>query len=129
MDRAIAMLKQLRELEKRPEGTPDDWTEPLRERVAILREIRDRNAHFIASMKTTSKISPRSQSSNLISGPARIFRLPISDDQRSLDECEIQNYGLRGRLAELAVMGRISKEEYDELAARLTEIGYSEWSR
>jgi hypothetical protein len=121
MTGAIAMLHVFQELERRPEETPADWAESLQPSRKVANEHpKPRNPSLPPPPSDTGK-------PHLLSGPIRMERRPMFNTRRSIDECAVLNYGLRGRLVDIAFSGRISKEEkeeYDGLSARLTEIGY-----
>jgi hypothetical protein len=84
MRQALVVLREVKELEKRPEGTTGDWVDVVRKQ------------------QRGYAIGPSSQALQSMSA----------------DEREVQTGGLRRRLFNLALTGRITKDEYDSLAAR-----------
>jgi hypothetical protein len=86
----IAVLQDIKELERRPEGTPGEWTEPLRRRVLSYRP-----------------------------GPPRDASQDRLRERMSADEWEVRSGGMQRRLISLALTGRITEEEYDRLVDRL----------
>jgi hypothetical protein len=57
-----------------------------------------------------------------LAGPLRVMRLG-SDEGLSDAEKEVRNGGVRRKLTQLAVSGRISKAEYDAFLTKLNKIG------
>jgi hypothetical protein len=87
--------------------------------VALLEELRALDDRPEA--KPGEWAEPLRQTS--LAGPMRVIRLG-SDEGLSDAEKEVRNGGLRRKLTQLAVTGRISKEEYDAFRAKLNEIGW-----
>jgi hypothetical protein len=88
ISKAIAVLQNIKELEKRPADTPGAWAESFRQRQGPL------------------------------AGPVRLIEKG-SMDHLSEDEREASTGGVQRRLRDLAISGRITREEYDSLNARL----------
>jgi hypothetical protein len=92
----LAVLQDIKQLEQRPEGTPEEWADALRQRHACPAGL--------------CRLPPRSLSETIEGrGGQRL----------SEDEKEVRYGGLQRRLIELAITGRITKEEYDGLVKRL----------
>jgi hypothetical protein len=86
LTRAIVVLQDIKELEKRPQGSPEDWAEAMRRRQGS-------------------------------SGIRLIQKGAL--DRWSPDEREAHTGGVERRLQNLATTGRVTKDEYDQLAKRL----------
>jgi hypothetical protein len=107
----VAILQEVRELEQRPEGRAAAWAGPLsrwyRSRP-LLSEFRPEKA----ARMVTITIEPSNRSRT---EPRLTERQPrMSDDER-----EVRSGGLTRRLINLAITGRITKDEYDGLVKRL----------
>jgi hypothetical protein len=86
--------------------------------VALLEELRALDDRPEA--KPGEWAEPLHQTS--LAGPLSVIRLG-SDEGLSDAEKEVRNGGLRRKLTQLAVTGRVSKEEYDAFRAKLDKIG------
>jgi hypothetical protein len=58
-----------------------------------------------------------------LAGPLRVVTRLGSDEGLSEAEKEVRNGGLRRKLTQLAITGRISREEYDAFRTKLNKIG------
>jgi hypothetical protein len=91
----IAVLKDIRELERRPQGSLSEWAEPLHRRHGPSS---NSYAGFLAAVERS-----------------RNAAVPAM----SADEREVRQGNVGRRLIGLAITGRIAKQEYDSLVRRL----------
>jgi hypothetical protein len=90
----LAVLQDIKQLERRPEGPPGEWVQPLLRWQTWA-------ARWPAPVAAYEVIQGREGS-------------PLSEDER-----EVRRGGVQRRLIDLAITGRIAKEEYDGLVKRL----------
>jgi hypothetical protein len=88
--RKLVVLREIKELEKRPTGAPGEWTEPLR-----VQKGRVEGAFAVVDSASLERMSQ--------------------------EEREAHLGGVERRLRELALTGRIAKDEYDALSGRLKQ--------
>jgi hypothetical protein len=87
----VAVLQDIKELEQRPEGPPDQWVDAVRQQYR----------HCIGLvMRLSEQAGGR-------------------DRTGSPDEVAVRNGLVERRLVRLALTGRVSKTEFDSLAKRL----------
>jgi len=119
IDGGIVLLQDIKEFEKRPDDRTPDWAERLRPRppaagddvAGPLRSLDRSRTGAYPSIVLAYRNPPGTT-------PPKI------ENQMAADEREVRSGGLRKRLDRLAISGRISKEEYDDLSARLRAAGY-----
>jgi hypothetical protein len=90
---ALSILQDVKVLENRPEGRPSEWAEPLGPRLAEPLGLIDRL------------------------GPARAA-LVLATRNLTPDEFEVRSGAVERKLINLAVTGRITKEEFEGFVMR-----------
>jgi hypothetical protein len=90
----------------------------LADGVAVLEELRALDQRPEAKPGEWAESLRRTD----LAGPLRVIRLG-SDEGLSEAEKEVRNGGARRKLKQLAITGRISKEEYDAFLTKLNKIG------
>jgi hypothetical protein len=88
------VLEDIKEYERRPEGTTGEWAEPIRRWYRI-------SGHCPALM---AAMSPEEREAR---------------ERMSEDELAVRSGAWRERLIKLAITGRITKEEFESLVNRL----------
>jgi hypothetical protein len=127
---ALAVLAEIKELEKRPEAAPGEWTAPIRQSLSAL-------PPSVPHTLRNATGSPPREVRVLALDPATARRAVIlqrsgsagsasdnSSPDLSAEEREVRSGTLRRRLGELAVTGRVSKDQYESLLERLGKTGF-----
>jgi hypothetical protein len=91
----VLILQELKELEKRPEGSRGFWAEPMRRRHTS-------RGGILGSTTITQSVGGRDRFEGLTS-----------------DEREVQAGGVQKRLIRLAITGRITEQEYNTFVRRI----------
>jgi hypothetical protein len=124
---ALAALAELKELARRPEGMPGEWAErlrPLPPQAGLgVEDMAQRTRELASKQQFASPIYSPGYQVILEQSPGAHTR-HLGWPQWSDEERELRSGGLRRRLGELALTGRVSKEEYDVLAQRLIKTGF-----